>query len=82
MGRYKEIRQKIESIKKVAHTYGARRNGCELLKTVHATGQTTWYMISPWTGIHAIQTDGPEISERVKAHWDGFVENNSIENLT
>lgn len=34
-----------------------------------------WIMVSPKTGSHTVKQQGgivPDITERVKAHWDGF----------
>lgn len=41
----------------------------------------SWIMVSPKTGIHVIrQEEGlePEMTERVRAHWDGFQKNQTI----
>lgn len=36
-----------------------------------------WIMVSKKTGLHIVKQIGaePEITERVKAHWSGFQEN-------
>jgi hypothetical protein len=46
------------------------KNECELR---HSKEFNLFYMISNTTGIH--QLNEPEYNERIKAHWNGFLNN-------
>jgi hypothetical protein len=57
-----------------------RVSGCELRIEIKV-GQYVWNMYSEKTGCHSISEpiergmDAPRPSKRVRAHWDGFLSN-------
>jgi hypothetical protein len=56
------------------------QSGCEL-KLEIKKGEYIWNMFSPKTGTHSIIQEiekgsgAPRPSVRVRAHWDGFIQN-------